>query len=82
MHFCYRACTIDATPEFSLGRYFAHAKIERSQDISEGMGCDTYDSGDLGDFDSEADAVAFAHSWAIEWIETQLGPGIRRTDSN
>lgn len=80
MHFCYRACVINATPEFSLGRYFAHARIEQSQDLSEFGAFGSYDSGDLGDFATEADAVAFAQSWAIEWIEARLDPHPRRAD--
>ncbi|HEY4298370.1 MAG TPA: hypothetical protein VGM85_18000 [Paraburkholderia sp.] len=80
MHFCYRACTIDATPVFSLGRYVAQATIVPSQDLSEASG-DGTESRDLGDFDSEADAVAFAHKWAIDWIDGHLNPVVCRSQT-
>lgn len=82
MHFCYRACIINATPEFSLGRYFAHARIDQSQDLSECAAFGSYDSGDLGDFASEADAIAVAHAWAIEWIDARLDPHSRHPEGD
>jgi hypothetical protein len=73
MHFHYRRCTVDATPEFSMGRYFARAKIEFFQDLSTN-GTAIYESDDLGDFDSAIDAVVFARQWAIDWIDERLDP--------
>ena len=78
MHFCYRACTIDATPQFSVGRYFARARIEPSQDLSEPDGDATYESADLGDFSTEADAVGYAYEWAIRWVDENLNPVVCR----
>lgn len=80
MHFRYRTCDIDVTPKFSLGRYFAHATIEPCQDLSETGLDEVRESGDLGDFDSEADAVACAHKWAIERIDEHLNPLVCHMD--
>jgi hypothetical protein len=82
MHFRYRTCDIDVTPEFSVGRYFARAKIEPCQDLSE-VGLDeVYESGDLGDFAKEADAIAYAHKWAIDWIDERINPVVCRKREN
>jgi len=78
MHFRYRSCDIDVTPEFSLGRYFARARIEPCQDLSEAGLDDVHESGDLGDFGREADAIAYAHKWAIDWIDGRMNPVVCR----
>jgi len=73
MHFRYRTCSIDATPDFSVGRYFARVRIELSPEACERMGAETtYESADLADFSDEAEAVAHAHQWAIGWIDKHL----------
>ena len=82
MHFQYRTCSIDVTHTFSLGRYFACARIDPCQDISETGLLEMHDSGDLGDFAVEADAIAYAHEWAIAWIEEHLNPVICRMDKD
>ena len=80
MHFRYRTCDIDVTPDFSLGRYFAHARIEPCQDLSETGLDEVRESGDLGDFNREADAIAYAHKWAIERIDERLNPVVCHMD--
>lgn len=82
MHFLYRTWDIDVTPVFSIGRYFARARIASSQDLCEPGYDDVYESADLGDFDKEADAIAYAHKWAIEWIEERMNPVVCRLDKD
>jgi hypothetical protein len=41
-----------------------------------------HESGDLGDFGNEADAIAYAHKWAIEWIDERMNPVVRLKDKN
>ncbi|XUW90533.1 hypothetical protein OH764_26665 [Burkholderia sp. M6-3] len=82
MHFLYGTCDIDVTAEFSLGRYFPRARIEPCQDLSEAGLDEVHESGDLGDFGNEADAIAYAHKWAIEWIDERMNPVVRLKDKN
>ncbi|MFL9944135.1 hypothetical protein [Paraburkholderia graminis] len=78
MHFLYRTCDIDATPVFSLGRFFARVTITPCQDLSEAGLDEVYESGDLGDFRAEADAIAYARKWAVDWIDERLNPAVCR----
>jgi hypothetical protein len=68
MRHMYKSCTVDVTPDFSLGQFFAHARITRapSDGIFNAQMCD---SGDLGRFNSEAEAMALAYQWAIAWVD-------------
>jgi hypothetical protein len=43
---------------------------------------EVHESGDLGDFGNEADAIAYAHKWAIEWIDERMNPVVRLKDKN
>ncbi|MBC8642570.1 hypothetical protein IAG25_37860 [Caballeronia sp. EK] len=56
---------IDATPRRADGEFMAHAKI------TAGSGSETqiFMSGDLAGFDARDDAIAYARSWAGDWIE-------------
>jgi hypothetical protein len=74
MHFHFRCCNVDATPEFSMGRYFARARIEFLLDLPATNGNAIYESDDLGDFDSMISAIDFARKWAIDWINARLTP--------
>jgi hypothetical protein len=78
MHFRNRTWDIEVIPQFSLGRYFARARIESCQDLSEAGLDEVHESGDLGDFGREADAIAYAHKWAIDWIDEHVNPVVCR----
>jgi hypothetical protein len=64
MRYEHKDFVIDATPDFSLGIFFACARITYNR-------CDgeTRDLRDLGQFVAERDEVAFARVWAVSWIE-------------
>jgi hypothetical protein len=64
MRYAHKGFAIDATPDFSLGTFFARARITCNRCDSE-----THDLRDLGQFAAEKDAVAFARVWAISWID-------------
>lgn len=72
MEYAYRGWIIDATPEFSLGQFFAHARIIR---VSPDDDADTemHIERNLAWFDSEDEAIELAHQWAIEWIDAREG---------
>jgi hypothetical protein len=74
MHFHFRCCNVDATPEFTMGRYLARARIEFLLDLPATNGNAIYESDDLGDFDSMISAIDFARKWAIDWINARLTP--------
>ncbi|SFU25994.1 hypothetical protein SAMN05192563_104517 [Paraburkholderia aspalathi] len=63
----YRGWTIDATPEFSLGKFFAHARLVRVSADDEVEG-EMHVERDLSYFDTEDEAIEVAQQWAFEWI--------------
>lgn len=78
MLFRYETFGVDVTPKFSRGRYFSRVKIEPCRDLSQAGPDEEYESGDLGDFASEADAIAYARKWAIDWINERISPVVCR----
>jgi hypothetical protein len=68
MRYTYKDFAIDATPDFSLGRFFARARITCNRCGGENDG-ETHDLRDLGHFEAERDAVVFARVWAVSWID-------------
>ena len=63
----YRGWIIDAAPDFSLGKFFAHARLVRvsSDDDVEG---EMHIERDLSYFDTEDEAIEVAQQWAFAWI--------------
>ncbi|AXE94738.1 hypothetical protein [Paraburkholderia terricola] len=64
----YKVYTIDATPDFSIGKFFAHVRISRPPLEGEKHG-QTFEAIDLGQFDKEWSAEAFGRAWAVAWID-------------
>ncbi|WP_206996544.1 hypothetical protein [Trinickia mobilis] len=72
MEFKYRGWVIDPTPDFSLGRFFAHARLIRaSTDNDDGADAEMHIERNLSWFDNEDEAVQVAHEWSIEWIDAR-----------
>ena len=63
----YRGWIIDAAPDFSLGKFFAHARLVRvsSDDDVDG---EMHIERDLSYFDTEDEAIEVAQQWAFTWI--------------
>lgn len=59
---------IDATPNFSAGRYFAHARLTRVSS-NDGEEPEMHIERDIAWFESESEAVQWAYQWAIGWID-------------
>ncbi|WP_208866441.1 hypothetical protein [Paraburkholderia lacunae] len=70
MQYEYGGWTIDATPDFSLGKFFARATLTRASPDPE-AGTKMHEGRDLAWFDSESEAIEFARQWAITWIDDQ-----------
>lgn len=68
MQYEYGGWNIDATPDFSLGKFFARARLTRALPDSE-EDAEMHVGRDLAWFDNEDEAVQFAHQWAIAWID-------------
>ncbi|MCP2091339.1 UNVERIFIED_ORG: hypothetical protein J2Y81_007426 [Paraburkholderia sediminicola] len=68
----YRGWIIDATPDFSLGKFFAHARLVRvsSDDDVDG---EMHIERDLSYFDTEDEAIEVAQQWAFAWIYEREG---------
>jgi hypothetical protein len=67
----YRGWTIDATPDFFFGRYFARARIVQAfaDDREEPQ---MHIERDIEWFERKDDAIDRAIRWAISWIDARL----------
>ncbi|EIM96547.1 hypothetical protein WQE_34366 [Paraburkholderia hospita] len=72
MEFEYRGWVIDATPEFSLGQFFAHARIIRASPDDD-ADTEMHIERNLAWFENQEEAVQLARQWAIEWIDAREG---------
>ncbi|MFM0699544.1 hypothetical protein [Paraburkholderia sediminicola] len=63
----YRGWIIDATPDFSLGKYFADARLVRVSTDDDVDG-EMHIERDLAYFDTEDEAIELAQQWAFAWI--------------
>ena len=70
MEFEYRGWVIDATPEFSLGQFFAHARIIRASPDGD-ADTEVHIERNLAWFDNQDEAIQLARQWAIEWIDAR-----------
>ncbi|RKE36031.1 hypothetical protein B0G76_2176 [Paraburkholderia sp. BL23I1N1] len=70
MTYEYRGWVIDATPEFALGQFFAHARIVRASPDDD-ADTEMHIERNLAWFDNEGEAIELARQWAIEWIDTR-----------
>ena len=70
MEFEYRGWVIDATPEFSLGQFFAHARIIRASPDDD-ADTEMHIERNLAWFDNQDEAIQLARQWAIEWIDAR-----------
>ena len=70
MKYDYRGWVIDATPEFSLGQFFAHARIIRTSPDDD-ADTEMHVERNLAWFENEDEAIELARQWAIEWIDAQ-----------
>jgi hypothetical protein len=66
--FFYRNCMVGISPDFALGLFFAHVRVNRV--AADGTPEPVYDSGHLMPFDEEAEAVAVAKKMAARWFES------------
>jgi hypothetical protein len=70
MKYEYGGWVIDATPDFSLGRFFAHARLIRASSDDD-ADAEMHIERNLAWFDSEDEAIQVARQWAIEWIDAR-----------
>lgn len=66
----YRGWFIDVTPEFSLGQFFAHARIIRASPDDD-ADTEMHIERNLAWFDNEDEAIELARRWATEWIDAR-----------
>ena len=71
MQYEYGGWTIDTTPDFSLGKFFARAALTRASPDPE-ADAEMHEGRDLAWFASEDEAIEFARQWAITWIDSQF----------
>lgn len=75
----YRGWIIDATPDFSLGKFFAHARLVRASPDEDADG-ELHIERDLSWFDTEDEAIRVAQQWAFAWISKHEGGGAGEQD--
>jgi hypothetical protein len=63
----YRGWIIDATPDFSLGKFFAHARLVRVS-ADDDVDGEMHIERNLSYFDTEDEAIEVAQRWAFAWI--------------
>jgi hypothetical protein len=63
----YRGWIIDATPDFSFGKFFAHARLVRVSTDDDVDG-EMHIERDLAWFDTADAAIEAAQEWAFAWI--------------
>jgi hypothetical protein len=80
MEYEYRGWVIDATPDFSLGRFFAHARLIRASPDDD-ADAEMHIERNLAWFDNEDEAIEVARQSAIEWIVAR-DSSIARTDTD
>jgi hypothetical protein len=68
MRVIYRNFSVDSIPMFSVGRFFAQARIYRIEAHTHDE-IEIYAAINLPDFGTEADAIAFSNEWAVHQIE-------------
>ncbi len=72
MLFQYKGFVVDATPDFSLGEFWARARIAPGA-LNVPQQPWTVDQPDLGHFSREALAIEHAITWAREWVDARKG---------
>jgi hypothetical protein len=80
MEYEYCGWIIDATPDFSLGKLYAHARLTRVSSDAD-VDAEMHIERNLAWFDSEDEAIAMARQWAIEWIDARDGD-VASTDAD
>jgi hypothetical protein len=70
MEFAYRGWVIDPTPDFSLGRFFVHARLVRASPDDD-VDTEMHIEHNLAWFDTEDEAIEVARQRAIEWIDVR-----------
>lgn len=68
----YSGWIIDATPDFSLGKFFAHARLVRASADDDTDG-ERHIERNLAWFDTEEEAIEVAQQWAFAWIGERDG---------
>lgn len=76
----YRGWIIDATPDFSLGKFFGHARLVRVSGDDEVDG-EMHIERNLSYSDTEDEAIEVAQDWAFAWISEHDGNVIRQKHS-
>ncbi|MFM0204688.1 hypothetical protein PQR53_33165 [Paraburkholderia fungorum] len=70
MKYEYGGGVIDATPEFSLGQFFAHARIIQASPDDD-ADTEMHIERNLAWFESEDEATEVGRQWAIDWIDSR-----------
>jgi hypothetical protein len=70
MKYEYGGWVIDATPEFSLGQFFAHARIVRSSPDDD-VDTEMHIERNLAWLETEDEAIEVARRWAMDWIDAR-----------
>jgi hypothetical protein len=73
----YRGWIVDASPDSSCGKFFAHARLIRMSTDEETDG-EMHIERHLAWFDTEEEAIEAAQQWAFKWIDKRDGDAARK----
>jgi hypothetical protein len=62
---------VDSVPTFSVGRFFAQARIFQVQSGTHER-IEIFAAINLPDFATESEAIAFSNKWAVAWIKENI----------
>lgn len=65
--FEYEGWTVDPTPDYAVGKYFAHVRVVRIQDAAHGEP-EMHIERNIAWFETQYEAVQAARNWALQWI--------------
>ncbi|OAJ53059.1 hypothetical protein A6V36_11875 [Paraburkholderia ginsengiterrae] len=77
----YRGWIIDAAPDSSCGKFFAHVRLVRASTDEETEG-EMHIERHLAWFDTEEEAIEVAQQWAFAWINTRDGEFAGKQDES
>jgi hypothetical protein len=77
----YRGWIIDATPDFTFGKFFAHARLVRAS-TDDDADVEMHIERALAWFDTEDEAIEAAQQWAFTWINKRDGGDASKHDDS
>lgn len=73
----YGGWNIDATPNVSAGKFFAHARLTRISS-KDGEEPEMHVERDIAWFENKSEAIQWAYQWSVGWIDARNAQSLIR----